>query len=190
MSTERETKVRWRLFWAWDDEKEEAWLREMARQGWHLRRPALLRYVFDRGEPADIVYKLDYNVLLRDRGEEYEALFRDAGWEYVGQVASWHYFRTPAGEGADPDIFTDTESRVAKYKRLVWILVLLLPSQFVLIQNVLTRVLTASEGPLGTFMTIGALLYAAILLFWIYALFRLGLHIARLRRRGRAAQLP
>ena len=148
---------------------------------------SLFRYTFDRGVARDVVYKLDYNVLLRDHGEEYQGLFRDAGWEYVGQVASWHYFRTPAGEGADPDIFTDTESRVAKYKRLVWILVLLLPSQFVLIQNLLTRVLTASEGPLGTFMTTGALLYAAILSFWVYALIRLGLHIARLRRRGRDA---
>lgn len=29
-------KVKW--FWGWADEKEEAWLGEMAQQGWHLRR--------------------------------------------------------------------------------------------------------------------------------------------------------
>jgi len=29
------SKIKW--FWAWQDEKEEAWLSNMARDGWHLK---------------------------------------------------------------------------------------------------------------------------------------------------------
>ncbi len=187
MSNEPETRVEWRVFLAWHDDREEAWLRDMARQGWHLRRPSLFRYVFDRGAPADVVYKLDYNVLLRGRREEYEALFRAAGWEHVGEIANWHYFRTLAGEGADPDIFTDTDSRVAKYRRVIWVLLLLLPSQFFLISRLAEHTWSIPATPLGAVTAAGALFYALILGFWLYGLVRLGLHIARLRRKGRGS---
>ncbi len=50
---------------------EEEWLRDMARQGWHLRRAALLRYTFDRGEPVDMVDKLDDNILAKRDLAEY-----------------------------------------------------------------------------------------------------------------------
>ena len=30
------TRRVWKLFWAWDDEREEAWLAQMVREGWHL----------------------------------------------------------------------------------------------------------------------------------------------------------
>lgn len=185
MANEQGERVEWRVFWAWDDEKEEAWLRRMARSGWHLRRPALFRYTFDRGVARDVVYKLDYNVLLRGRREEYMALFRDAGWEHVGEVANWHYFRTAASGGAAPDIFTDTESRVAKYQRLMIILLILLPTQFVLVSRLAERVRAVPGEPMGPFGAVGTFFYGLILAFFVYALARLGLHIVRLRRKGR-----
>ena len=40
-------------FWPWQDEKEETWLGEMSREGWHLRSVKLLcSYSFEKGEPA------------------------------------------------------------------------------------------------------------------------------------------
>ena len=52
-------KFHW--FWPWNDEKEEAWLREMSAQGWHFKTvESPSTYVFEQGEPIDFVYRLDY----------------------------------------------------------------------------------------------------------------------------------
>ena len=54
MTNEIITKTKW--FWAWQDEKEETWLSEMAHQGLHLDDvPFPGRYQFKSGEPADYV---------------------------------------------------------------------------------------------------------------------------------------
>ena len=51
-------KFRW--FWAWDDEKEEQWLREMAQKGWHLLSVSIPgNYTFEQGAPKGYVYRLD-----------------------------------------------------------------------------------------------------------------------------------
>jgi hypothetical protein len=52
-------------------------------------------------------------------------LFKDAGWEFVGEFGNWYYFRTPGRPGPVPEIHTDPESRMAKYRRLLGFLVLI-----------------------------------------------------------------
>ena len=43
------------------------------------------------------------------------ATFRQLwGWEHIGQLSAWHYFRKEAKEEESPGIFTDVESKVAK----------------------------------------------------------------------------
>jgi hypothetical protein len=39
----------------------------------------------------------------------------------------WQYFRQTATDGASPEIFSDNESKVQKYERLLMLLVVLLP---------------------------------------------------------------
>lgn len=185
MNGDRSTRVAWRLFWAWDDDKEERWLREMARQGWHLRQAALVRFVFERGEPADVVYRLDYNILARRDRDEYLGLFRAAGWEHVGEVANWHYFRTQAVAGADPEIFSDLESRIAKYRRLLFLLLALLPIFVVSLRSLLVRRPSGDGGAIETILAGGAIAHALLVVLWTVASVRLGLHIRALRRRAR-----
>jgi hypothetical protein len=181
---DRSRRVAWRLFWAWEDDKEERWLREMARQGWHLRQAALVRFEFDRGEPADVVYRLDYNILAQRDRDEYLGLFRAAGWEHVGEVANWHYFRTQAVAGADPDIFSDVESRIAKYKRLLVLLLALLPIFLVSLRSLLDRRPAVSGGAMETILAGGAVAQALLVVLWSVALVRIALHIRKLRRRS------
>ncbi len=46
------TLKQFRWFWAWDDEKEEKWLRDMAKKGWHFTSVSLPgNYYFEQGEP-------------------------------------------------------------------------------------------------------------------------------------------
>jgi len=112
-------RIKW--FWPWQDAQEEAWPRQMAQKGWHLSSIGLpCDYRFRSGEPRDYVYRLDYQTFPKKDKQEYQQLFRDAGWEYAGEMSSWQqYFRKEAKEGETPEIFTDVESKVAMYKRVL-----------------------------------------------------------------------
>ena len=52
--TNGETKRFFKVFRAWQEEEEQEWLKEMARQGWILKRTRPPFYTFERGEPADV----------------------------------------------------------------------------------------------------------------------------------------
>jgi hypothetical protein len=121
------TQWKFRVFWPWQDDREEAWLGELSRKGWHLsgfRFPDQYRFV--HGDPKNFAYRLDYqSSRMKDR-EAYLQLFQDAGWEHVGKMASWEYFRKEARAGEEPEIFTDPESKIRKYRQVLGNLTLLL----------------------------------------------------------------
>jgi len=118
------TKTVFRVHWAWNDDKEERWLGRMAQEGWHLTAPRGFFYRFEKGAPAECVFRLDYQSLRKFDRREYLGLFKDAGWEFVGEFSNWYYFRTSIGPGPAPEIHTDLESRMAKYRRLLGVLVI------------------------------------------------------------------
>ena len=118
-----QTKLKW--FW-WQDDKEEAWLRSMAQQGWHLKDIRLLnRYVFESGTPQDMTYRLDWITTRKDY-QEYLQLFHDAGWELATTYGSWQYFRTESVDGVAPEIFTENDSKIKRYQRLAIFFVIFL----------------------------------------------------------------
>jgi len=111
-------KFKW--FWAWQDEAEEAWLGEMSKKGYHLSSVGVAGiYTFFIDEPRDYVYRLDYRMFPKKDKQEYLQLFRDAGWEYIGEMSAWQYFRKHAKQGEANEIFTDAESKIAKYTRIL-----------------------------------------------------------------------
>ena len=155
-----------KLFTLWQDQKEEAWLRQMAQQGWHLSSVAPLVYTFVRGDPRDEVYRLDYVVSKADY-EEYKQLFQDAGWELVGEMMGWQYFRKPASADGPKEIYTDAESKVERYRRVLAYLIIFLPI-YVLF---LTR---GMPGPITLAM-------ALIVILWAYSIVRIFVRIRQLQ---------
>ena len=124
----KSTKRKFKWFWPWQDEQEEEWLRGLALSGLQLRSSdGAGFYTFEQGQPAEIVYRLDYNTLAKKDKEHYLQLFRDAGWEYVGEMNSWQYFRKPVVAGKSEEIFTDNESKIEKYKRFLSATLVMLP---------------------------------------------------------------
>ncbi|MGK5023245.1 DUF2812 domain-containing protein [Janthinobacterium sp. RB2R34] len=115
-------KFKW--WWAWQDGMHERWLQTQARQGLHLRStdPLGVLMTFERGEPAEVAYRWDYLAFNTDPA--YTQLFVDAGWERVVDVAGWCCWRKPVINGKTPEIFTDTASKVRKYRRNLMIAVL------------------------------------------------------------------
>ncbi|MFD1737306.1 DUF2812 domain-containing protein [Bacillus salitolerans] len=126
-----------KVFWAWQDNKEEKWLNEMANSGWKLKNYNLTGYTFEKCEPNNYVYKLDYKSTSNCDLHEYISIFHDAGWEHVTQFTGWHYFRTESNGTDFPDIFSDVESKIQKYRSLSQNLVISLLVLIVVSFNVL-----------------------------------------------------
>ena len=66
-----------------------------------------------------MIYQLDYNQEGMKNFSEYTQMFRDCGWEYVGEMVGYAYFRKPAVEMLEKEeIFNDEESKLAMIERV------------------------------------------------------------------------
>lgn len=175
MQSQTINKFRW--FWAWQDEAEEDWLSEMSAQGYHMQTShGLGLYTFTRGEPADYTYRLDYLAASKQEAETYYQLFADAGWEFIGAMAGWQYFRIPTPPGETPEIYSDPQSKVRKYERLVGTLTIFLPI-FIVFFVVWDDALPPYIGVPLTLIMIG------IMILYVFAMLKLFQRINQLKRR-------
>ena len=115
-----ERKTVWKWFWAWDFEKEEKWLNEMAMQGWALSSVAFCSFTFKRSEPGEYIIRLE----MRDHDDAYVSFMEDTGAEYIGRVVKWIYFRRKSALGSF-DIFSDIDSKLTHLKTLRRMLLLI-----------------------------------------------------------------
>jgi len=168
------TKCKW--FWAWEDEKEEKWLEAMSRSGWHLVDPGLpCVYRFRKGEPHEYSYRLDFRTGSFNKLQEYLQICRDAGWELIGRMGTWYYFRKECQGGEKPEFFSDRDSKIQKYSRLIIFLAIFLPIM-------LNGMFGLSRRQNSEFFAGVRILYAFILLFFSYAIIRLLLRIRQLKK--------
>ena len=173
----RKTITKFRWFWAWQDETEEHWLGEMSKKGFHLLSVGIPGiYTFSVAEPKEYVYRLDFQNFTRKDKQEYMQIFQDAGWEHIGQISAWQYFRKEVGKGADTEIFTDIPSRIAKYRRALVFMGLM----FVLLSIILSeRILSANSY---TWWDVIKIIYLLIIAFIVFSIIKLALRIRRLRQ--------
>ena len=108
---ERKKVVRW--WWAWDFEKEERWLNNMATDGWVLDGVGYATYYFVRSEPGEYFIRLE----MRDSSDEYMRFMEEMGAEPAGQYFKWHYFRRKSELGTF-DLYSDIDSRLEHLKRI------------------------------------------------------------------------
>jgi hypothetical protein len=118
---------RYKWFWPWQDQKEEAWLESMSKAGLHLESVHLpCAYRFNQGKPQQYTYRLDYILVNRDQKPEYLQIFQDAGWEHLGEMSNWQYWRKQFVKGETAEIFTDRESKLKKYQRMLGVMLFFL----------------------------------------------------------------
>lgn len=161
------TMKQFRWFWTWDDGKEEIWLREMSQKGWHFQSVEFPgNYIFERGEATNYVYRLDH-LLNREDMPGYLQIFEDAGWDYMGEMNSWQYFRQEATHDQDLEIFTDNESKAKKYQRIIMFLVIFSPALFI---GFLSFIKLINEGAGGVFIKILAFIVSVVALLYIYVM--------------------
>lgn len=174
-------KSKW--FWAWQDDKEEAWLGEMSRQGLHLLHAGVFgQYSFEQGAPREFAYRLDF-VLNAKKNEGYYQLFRDAGWEHVGELGGWQYWRKEILDGNVPEIFTDNASKIQKYQRLIGFLVIFFPIYAMLLTNPTSRLSMQSSGWIGSLYEILFFVFFVIVLILGFAMLKIVQRISTLKRK-------
>ena len=115
------TKKQFKWFSIFDYDKEQDYLREMSKSGWKLTKVTGLGvYHFEKSEPADVVYQLDYNKEGLEHKEEYLKMYEDCGWEYIQDYAGYSYFRKAvSSDGVAEEIFCDDESRLEMMRRVL-----------------------------------------------------------------------
>ena len=116
----KERRTIWKWFWVWDFEKEEAWLNEMAMNGWALVAVGFCKYTFERTEPGEYQVRLE----LRGADPGYISFLQETGAEYVGRWFQWIYSRKRSDFGPF-DVYSDIDSRIDHLNRIGHMLVLI-----------------------------------------------------------------
>ena len=109
----KEYRTSYKVYTAWNYEKEIEDLNKASVEGWQLIKGGCLHSRFKRNEAIQYRYQLDYPGTIEDMGRYIET-FREQGWEYVNSTFNgWHYFRKlydPSLPEEEYEIFTDHSS--------------------------------------------------------------------------------
>lgn len=169
------TCTRFKFFFADQDVEQEQWLRAMALKGLHLKKLNVLQmWTFAKGEPADMVYRVDFN--NERQKPDYRQLLEDAGWERAACLTGWQYWRTKTVNGRSPELFTDSKSKAAKFNRLMLTLVVCcLPGAILFSTPALRHALSTLSMPFIA-------LLVGIFGLNVAALVRVAARLVRLRR--------
>jgi hypothetical protein len=182
-----EYKNVFKVFFAWQEGKEEEWLSKMSGEGWHLNKVGFCNYEFVKGEPKDIIYKFDYKPFRNKKIDDYITLFEDSGWEHIAMFAGWFYFRTEAKKDYNLELYNDNASKIKKYKTLRWLLIIVCAPVFYNLQNLIGRIIRTLRSDivddmLAKTLTIGLTVFFTLALgFLIYGIIRISIIIRRIR---------
>lgn len=124
-------KVVHKLFWAWEFDKEEKWLNEMAAKGLALVSVGFCRYEFEDSVPGEYQICLEFteNKCGRIENEKYVEFLEETGAEHVGTYNRWVYFRKRTPED-NFELFSDNTSRVRHLTKIIWFIGVLCACNF------------------------------------------------------------
>lgn len=123
-----EKKVVYRICTIADYDREALYLREMHAQGWKLKEVSYsnlvvaVKYTFEKCQPEQVVYQLDFYLMKKSERASYLQLFKDCGWEHITGFNSFSYFRKPYSQiesDAEFEIYNDAAGKLAVVKRIL-----------------------------------------------------------------------
>lgn len=118
-------KVVKKLFFVWNDDKEKLFLEQMAKVGYKLTQVKLGKYIFEQDTPRNVVYQFDFKGIDKIPEDEYLSFYEDTNWNYSCKYGGWYYFwKEIAQNDTAPSIYSNNESKKAKYKRLLGFLLI------------------------------------------------------------------
>ena len=123
-----EKKVVYRICTIADYDIEAFYLREMHAQGWKLRKVSYsillfaVKYTFEKCQPEQVSYQLDFYPMKKSERASYLQLFKDCGWEHITDFNSFSYFRKVHSEiesDAEFEIYNDAAGKLAMVNRIL-----------------------------------------------------------------------
>ena len=160
------TMTEYKRFGIFEYTDEQEYLRRRHKEGWKfVNVTGLGKYYFEKCEPEDVVYQLDYNQEGLAHKEEYVRMFEDCGWEYLMDFFGYSYFRKPAAAmNGEEEIFCDDASKLAMIDRiyrgrLLPLLVLMLT---ILVPQFVLNLTTYHSYPLAVFYLTIMVVYVCI----------------------------
>lgn len=125
-----------KVFWAWEIDKEEKWLNEMAARGLCLVSVGFCKYEFEDCEPGK--YKLCLQLLDKApshaESQKYIEFLEATGAEHVGSYLRWAYFRKIAADG-EFELFSDNASRVKYFTGVIGFITLITIANLIIGMN-------------------------------------------------------
>lgn len=123
-----EKKVVYRIATIADYDREALYLGEMHAQGWKLKEVSYsnlvvaVKYTFEKCQPEQVVYQLDFYPMKKSERASYLQLFKDCGWEHITGFNGFSYFRKPYSQiesDAEFEIYNDAAGKLAVVKRIL-----------------------------------------------------------------------
>ena len=121
-------KVIYRIATIADYEREALYLGEMHAEGWKLKEVSYsslviaVKYTFEKCQPEQVVYQLDFYPMKKSERASYLQLFKDCGWEHITDFNGFSYFRKlHSGIESDTEfeIYNDAAGKLAMVKRIL-----------------------------------------------------------------------
>ena len=123
-----EKKIVYRIFTIADYEREALYFREMHAKGWKLRKVSYsillfaVKYTFEKCQPEQVSYQLDFYPIEKSERASYLQLFKDCGWEHITDFNGFSYFRklhSGIESDAEFEIYNDAAGKLAMVKRIL-----------------------------------------------------------------------
>ena len=123
-----EKKIVYRIFTIADYEREALYFREMHAKGWKLRKVSysillfVVKYNFEKCQPEQVSYQLDFYPMEKSERASYLQLFKDCGWEHITDFNGFSYFRklhSGIESDAEFEIYNDAIGKLAMVKRIL-----------------------------------------------------------------------
>ena len=123
-----EKKVVYRICTIADYDREALYLRGMHAEGWKLKEVSYsslviaVKYTFEKCQPEQVVYQLDFYPMKKSERASYLQLFKDCGWEHITNFNGFSYFRklySGVESDAEFEIYNDAAGKLAMVKRIL-----------------------------------------------------------------------
>lgn len=123
-----EKKIVYRIFTIADYEREALYFREMHAKGWKLRKVSysillfVVKYTFEKCQPEQVSYQLDFYPMEKSERTSYLQLFKDYGWEHITDFNSFSYFRkahSKVESATEFEIYNDATNKLDMVNRIL-----------------------------------------------------------------------
>lgn len=149
-----EKKIVYRIFTIADYEREALYFREMHAQGWKLKEVSYsnlivaVKYTFEKCQPEQVVYQLDFYPMKKSERASYLQLFKDCGWEHITDFNGFSYFRklySGIESDAEFEIYNDAVGKLAVVKRILTMRMLPIFLLFLALLPVFSKLLSGRD---------------------------------------------